>query len=289
MVLCIIKISILGDAGQCPDTCCSPSEKEWVTYGGQKTQTRAYTYNSLGWLLSAQNPESGTVSYGYFADGALKTRTDARGVTLTNTLDALGRVTKTGYGATDPVTPNVRFCYDGKEYDLASDGCVAVGGRSDHARGALTHAVARKVVGGTPTLVSGTKYRNIDPLGRVLESRQTTGTLSDYTFLYQYAAGGALAKLRYPSGNWGSYDINGANRVAKVRRGETGSSYYMQNAAYNPAGALTSATVGLNAGSQWTETRAYNSRLQARRVEVAMTCSPFLCQQSLDGSPAAIR
>ncbi|MCL4782537.1 MAG: hypothetical protein KJZ70_05840, partial [Bryobacterales bacterium] len=70
---------------------------------------------------------------------------------------------------------------------------MAVGGRNDHARGALTHSVARTVVGGTPTLVSGTKYRNIDPLGRVLESRQSTGPHADYTFLYQYAAGGALA------------------------------------------------------------------------------------------------
>ncbi|MDZ7639838.1 MAG: hypothetical protein U5J83_16575 [Bryobacterales bacterium] len=68
--------------------------------------------------------------------------------------------------------------------------CVAVGGRSDHARGALTHAAARKLVGGTPTLVSGTKYRSIDPLGRVLDSRQSTGPHVDYTFLYQYALGG---------------------------------------------------------------------------------------------------
>ncbi len=81
--------------------------------------------------------------------------------------------------------------------------------------------------------------------------------------------GGALAKVRYPSGNWVSYDINGANRISKVRKGETGTSYYMQNAAYNPAGALASATLGLDGANQWTETRAYNSRLQARRVEVA--------------------
>lgn len=139
---------------------------------------------------------SGSISYTYFPNGELQTRTDARSVTLTNTLDILGRVTRTDYSTTDPVTPNLRFCYDGKEYDLASDSCVAVGGRSDHARGALTYAVARKLVGGTPALVSGTKYRSIDPLCRVLDSRQTTGPHPDYTFLYQYAVGGALAKVR---------------------------------------------------------------------------------------------
>src|SRR5690606_5343052 len=189
---------------------------------------------------------SGAINYTYFANGALQTRTDARSVTLTHTLDALGRVTKADYSTTDPVTPNLRFCYDGKEYDLTSDSCVTVGGRSDHARGALTHAAARKLVGGTPTLVSGTKYRSIDPLGRVLDSRQTTGPHVDYTFLYQYAVGGALAKVRYPSLNWVSYDINGANRIGKVRKGETGTSFYMQNVAYNPAGALVGATLGLD-------------------------------------------
>jgi hypothetical protein len=83
--------------------------------------------------------------------------------------------------------------------------------------------------------------------------RQTTGPHVDYTFLYQYAVGGALAKVRYPSLNWVSYDINGANRISKVRMGETGTSYYMQNAAYNPAGALVGATIGLDGANQWTE------------------------------------
>jgi RHS repeat-associated protein len=245
------------------------------TYGSQKTQTRTYTYNSLGWLLSASNPEmSGAINYTYFPNGALQTRTDARSVTLTNTLDILGRVTKTDYSTTDPVTPNLRFCYDGKEYNLSDDNCVAVGGRSDHARGALTHAVAR--VSGSQTIVSGTKYRSIDPLGRVRDSRQTTGDLSDYTFLYQYALGGALAEVQYPSGNRVSYDINGANRISRVRKGQSGSSYYMQNAAYNPAGALVGATLGLDGANQWTESRIYNSRLQARRVEVTKGASTLL-------------
>ncbi len=49
-----------------------------MTYGSQKTQTRTYTYNSLGWLLSASNPEmSGAINYTYFANGALQTRGDA--------------------------------------------------------------------------------------------------------------------------------------------------------------------------------------------------------------------
>jgi YD repeat-containing protein len=102
----------------------------------------------------------------------------------------------------------------------------------------------------------------------VLSSSQTTGDLIDYTFSYQYAVGGALAEVQYPSGNRVSYDINGANRISRVRKGQSGSSYYMKDAAYNPAGALIGATLGLDGANQWTESRIYNSRLQARRVEV---------------------
>jgi YD repeat-containing protein len=96
------------------------------------------------------------------------------------------------------------------------------------------------------------------------------------TITYTYFPGGALAKVRYPSLNWVSYDINGANRISKVRMGETGTSYYMQNAAYNPAGALVGATLGMDGANQWTESRIYNSRLQARRVEVTKGASTLL-------------
>ena len=50
----------------------------------------------------------------------------------------------------------------------------------------------------------------------------------------------------------------------------------MQNAAYNPAGALIGATVGLDGANQWTESRSYNSRLQARRVEVTKGANTLL-------------
>ncbi len=70
--------------------------------------------------------------------------------------------------------------------------------------------------------------------------------------------------------------MNGANRISKVRKGETGSSYYMKDAAYNAAGALASATLGLDGANQWTETRGYNSRLQARGVEVAKGANTLL-------------
>ena len=64
--------------------------------------------------------------------------------------------------------------------------------------------------------------------------------------------------------------------MARNRGSESCFSYYMQNAAYNPAGALIGATLGLDGANQWTESRSYNSRLQARRVEVAKGANTLL-------------
>ncbi|MGH3426492.1 MAG: hypothetical protein ACRDQZ_02780, partial [Mycobacteriales bacterium] len=75
---------------------------------------RRFTYDSLSHLLTAANPESGTITYTYDNDGNLLTKTDARGVTanyspLESPIDAIHRVTKITY--TDG-TPARRFLYD---------------------------------------------------------------------------------------------------------------------------------------------------------------------------------
>lgn len=237
-----------------------------VTYSPQQTQTRTFVYSSLGRLVSANNPEADApTTYTYYSNGTLKVKTDPRGVTATNSLiDGLGRILRTDYSPTVPVTPDVRFCYDGKRYDLATDGCVSNGGRplGDRSWGALTHTAARKTESGITTSVSETEYAEIDPLGRVLTSRQTTNGLDAKSFSYQYWTGGALERVTYPSHRVVTYDVNGANRVTQVRNGVTGTNY-MQSMQYKPSGSMSSATVGT-----WSQTREYNSRLQARSLTV---------------------
>ena len=86
----------------------------------------------------------------------------------------------------------------------------------------------------------------------------------------------AAGNLQYPSGRWVSYDIDGANRVKAVHNGQNGSSYYLNNVQYKPNGSLTSATVGLDPLNQWTETRGYNSRLQACTMQVQKGATTLL-------------
>jgi YD repeat-containing protein len=69
---------------------------------GLVTQTRTFVYASTTystltlpavWLPSATNPESGTTSYTYNADGTLASKKDANGNTETYTYDAYQRLT----------------------------------------------------------------------------------------------------------------------------------------------------------------------------------------------------
>ena len=62
---------------------------------GSVTQTRTFNYSlTTGWLTSATNPETGTVSYTYRADGSLASKTDAKNQPTTYTYDNYGRLTQ---------------------------------------------------------------------------------------------------------------------------------------------------------------------------------------------------
>jgi YD repeat-containing protein len=68
---------------------------------------RSFTYDSLSRLLTSTNPETGTICYGlwsgtncgngYDANGNLRYKTDARGVTVNYLYDALNRLTSKTY------------------------------------------------------------------------------------------------------------------------------------------------------------------------------------------------
>ncbi len=53
---------------------------------------RGFTYDSLGRLGQALNPETGTIAYGYDADGNLLAKSDLRGASISYGYDALNRM-----------------------------------------------------------------------------------------------------------------------------------------------------------------------------------------------------
>src|SRR5579884_1653188 len=63
----------------------------------QAMQTRRFTYDSLGRLLGASNPESGAVAYAYDAANNLVSKTDARAVMTCFGTISNGQCDGTGY------------------------------------------------------------------------------------------------------------------------------------------------------------------------------------------------
>jgi RHS repeat-associated protein len=106
---------------------------------GSTHQTRVYTYDLAGRLISEQNPENGTVQYFYDNDpgspgascatvvgsnwhapynGDLVKKYDANGNTICYTYDSLHRVTSITYAGTDSAnTPVKTFVYDSASYN----------------------------------------------------------------------------------------------------------------------------------------------------------------------------
>jgi len=102
-----------------------------VTQGPSgSTQTRVYTYDLLGRLISEQNPENGTVTYTYDSDSAgvcsgtytgdLVKLVDAKGNKICYQYDAIPRNTSITYPSSGPdasVTQSKTFVYDSATFN----------------------------------------------------------------------------------------------------------------------------------------------------------------------------
>jgi len=75
---------------------------------GSTTQTRSFSYSDAGNLISATNPENGTVTYTYNSDNTLQKKQDAKGQVISYTYDGYKRVTQVTGGTCGPVN----YSYD---------------------------------------------------------------------------------------------------------------------------------------------------------------------------------
>lgn len=79
-------------------------------------------YRDLYYLLLSVNPETGSISYSYDADGNVRSRTNALGVVTNYTYDALDRLISKTY--TNAPAGTLSNCY---QYDNAASGANGVG------------------------------------------------------------------------------------------------------------------------------------------------------------------
>jgi YD repeat-containing protein len=90
------------------------------------TQTRTFVYDSTTQRLSSvTNPESGTTSYTYNADGTLQRRTDAKNQRVEYTYDAYQRVTQARRyfaNGTEDYCSSVTYTYDVGDPEYTANG-----------------------------------------------------------------------------------------------------------------------------------------------------------------------
>jgi YD repeat-containing protein len=229
----------------------------------QGALSRSFVYDSLKRLSSAQNPENGTISYTYDADGNLLSKADAvrtacfgtwTGSVCSQTpkpgYDALDRTVLKSFSDSSPNTPQVTWTWD-----------TGVG------KGNLASVISS---------ASTTSFSNYDNLHRPGSSSQTTPTgQTTYTFSYVYQPSG-LQKVTYPGTQRAiTYSYDGAGR----QYGASGSyssqtTNYAASVAYAPHNAISG--FSLNNGNNYEET-CYNARLQPVGIRLGAATTNGAC------------
>lgn len=222
----------------------------------QGEQNRYFTYDSLGRLLYAKQPEQEanaaflftdpisnnsqwSVKYEYDANGNITRTTDANGTSVQGIYDNLNRLKTRNYSDS---TPDVQFFYDGRGLETVP---------------AFSKGKTTKVA----SSVSETRYTSFDALGRLLANRQITDGQT-YNFGYQYNLTALVAET-YPSGRTVSYEFDQDGDLSRIA-GQTasGAKTYANSFRYNSSGAVEAMRLG---NGKW-ETAGYNERLQITQI-----------------------
>jgi RHS repeat-associated protein len=226
-----------------------------------KWRTRTFTYDSLSRLLTANNPESGTIQWTYDSDSNVLTKKDARNVTITYNYDQLHRVATTGtthakaYSNGDAA---VDYYFDQTSYNglTIAEGVGHRTGMSD---------------------MTGAAAWTFDIEGRTLsEKRQVnisglTPTAVNATLTYAYNLDSSMKSLTYPSGHRVDYLYNTAGH-AQSAIDSTGSTpvKYVTSATYAPRGDVSGYVNGLTSTfTGITTTNAWNNRFQPQAFTAA--------------------
>jgi RHS repeat-associated protein len=210
---------------------------------------RFFTYDSLSRLLTANNPESGTVSYSYDADGNLLQKTSpapnqtgSTTQTISYCYDELNRITGKAYSA--------QTC-QGTQLPSGTAVVSYVYDQATNAKGKLTSLVDQ----------AGSATFGYDVLNRLATEQRTLNGTSK-TVTYEYNLNNSLKVLHYPSGNAITYAPDSAGRDVSAIDSGNGINYATA-ATYDATNALTGFVSGNSGGfAGITNTFSYNKRLQ---------------------------
>ena len=238
-----------------PFTSCAAAPSSW--------RPRSFTYDSLSRLLTANNPESGTITYSYAPDAncnpggeSLRTKTDLRGITTTFCYEPLHRISSKIYSGDGGVTAASYFLYD--EPSVSGQALSNTIGR-------LSHSYSTN----TATLYS---YDSVGRVAKQWPCVQSWCALGNQPIQAEYDKAGHTVSLTYPSGRIVSRRYTAAGRLDQLHLAGSSPSYDYLNIpsstdpdgwGYFPHGGLRRADYG----NSTTDMAGYNSRLQLSAAE----------------------
>ncbi len=152
----------------------SNGQPKSVTSG---TSTVTMTYDEVGNQTALCDPDAGTMTYSYAADGKMLSQTDAKGVETLFKYDELGRVSSTKIG--DKTITNT--------YGTAGNEILQL---------------TKQTMDGNVLEYTHDEY------GRVKTEKRTVGQMGVYEFKYNYNRLGQLAEKHYPGGVKESYQYD---------------------------------------------------------------------------------
>jgi len=223
--------------------------------GTSSMRARSFSYDGLSRLLTATNPETGTVNYTYDVNGNVQTKTDARGVVTYYAYDELNRLLSKTYS--DGETPS--SCY---QYDQAGIGFLANAWTQSASAGPCSMSTAyyakRSILQYDPmgrirneqqytpaSQAIGTYYApayTYDSAGHLLTSTSGVGSTpaaSPITFTNTYDGAGRLQML---TSNW--VDSTHPMALFSAQPGQTVPCPNSSSSPYDPFGNLTNAKFG---------------------------------------------